>query len=82
MGSPSLWVGVTGVVEIAIAIGLQIPFLAGWRVGIAILMLCCLFPANMKAAREHLTLLQKPVLPIVPRLALQLIFIGALLAAG
>ncbi|MGB8031376.1 MAG: hypothetical protein WCF30_17120 [Terracidiphilus sp.] len=80
--SPGLWVSVTGVAEIAIAIGLQIPFLAGWTAGIAILMLCCLFPANIKAAREHLTLLQKPVLPILPRLVLQLIFIGALLAAG
>lgn len=82
MGSPGLWVSVTGVAEIAIAIGLQIPSLAGWTARIAIVMLCYLFPANVKAAREHLTLLHKPVLPILPRLVLQLIFIGALLAAG
>lgn len=82
IGSPGLWVSVTGVAEIAIAIGLQIPLLAEWTAGIAIVMLCCLFPANVKAAREYLTLLQKPVLPVVPRLLLQLIFIGALLAAG
>ncbi len=82
MGSAGLWVCVTGVAEIAVAIGLQIPSLARWAAGIAIVMLCCLFPANIKAAREHLTLLQKPVLPILPRLVLQLIFIGTLLAAG
>jgi uncharacterized membrane protein len=43
-------------------------------------MLCCIFPANIKAAKEKLTILNQPVPPIVPRLLIQLIFIGALLA--
>jgi hypothetical protein len=35
----------------------------------------------MKAAREHLTIQQKPVLPLAPRLVLQVIFIAALIAS-
>jgi len=44
-------------------------------------MLCCLFPANVKAAREHLTILRKPVLSVGPRLLIQLAFIAALIAS-
>ena len=80
LGNAGLWVTVTGFAEIAIAIGLQFPYIARWTAGAAIVMLCLLFPANAKAAREHLTIMQKPVLPVLPRLALQLIFIGALAA--
>lgn len=82
LGNAGWWVTVTGIAEIAIAVGLQIPSLTKVTSGIAILMLCCLFPANVKAARERLTLLRKPAMPILPRLALQLVFVGALLAAG
>jgi hypothetical protein len=62
IGNAGLWVSVTGVAEVAIAIGLQIPSLARWTAVAVIIMLCCLFPANVKAAREHLTILQRPVL--------------------
>jgi uncharacterized membrane protein len=82
IGNAGVWVSVTGIAEIAIAIGLQIPVLARWGAGAAIVLLCCLFPANVKAAREGLTILQRPVLPVLPRLILQLIFIAALFAAG
>src|SRR5580704_5176164 len=75
IGNAGLWVSVTGVAELAITIGLQVPHLARWTAGAAILMLCCLFPANIKAAREHLTIQQRPVLPVVPRLLLQLVFL-------
>ena len=80
LGNAGRWVTVTGVAEIAIAIGLQFPYIARWTAGAAILMLCFLFPANVKAVRERLTILQRPVLPVVPRLILQLIFVGALVA--
>lgn len=81
MGNPGLWVSLTGFAEVAIAIGLQIPVLARWTAGSAVVMLCCLFPANIKAASEHLTILRRPVLPVRPRLALQLLFIIALVSA-
>jgi uncharacterized membrane protein len=80
-GNAGVWVSVTGMAEIAIAIGLQIPSLAKVSSGSAIVMLCCLFSANVKAAREHLTLLQRPVMPVLPRLLLQIVFVGALFAA-
>src|ERR1700678_127510 len=75
MGNAGNWVSATGVAKIAIAAGLQIPRIAPWAAGIGVVMLCCLFPANMKAAREHLTILDKPVMSFVPRLLLQILFI-------
>jgi uncharacterized membrane protein len=82
LGNAGVWVSVTGIAEIALAVGLQIPSLTKITSGIAVVILCCLFPANVKAAREHMTLLQKPVMPVFPRLMLQLVFIGALIAAA
>ena len=82
IGNAGLWVSVTGIAEIALAVGLQNPQLTRWTAAAAIVMLCCLFPANVKAAREQLTILQRPVMPVVPRLVLQLIFIGALAAVA
>jgi uncharacterized membrane protein len=81
LGNPGMWVTLTGIAEIAIAVGLQIDRLASWVAAIAVVMLCCLFPANLKAAREHLTILRKPVLAAGPRLLIQLAFIAALIAS-
>jgi uncharacterized membrane protein len=81
IGNPAVWVTFTGCAEIAIAAGLQIPRLAWWTAAAAVAMLCCLFPANAKAAREQLTILRKPVLPFLQRLILQLIYLGALIAS-
>lgn len=81
VGNPGTWVSVTGVAEIAIAIGLQVQPLAPWVAALAVVMLCCLFPANLKAAREHLTIDGRPVLPAVPRLLIQLVFIVALVGS-
>jgi len=75
------WVSATGVAEIAIAIGLQLPRLAPWTAAIAVVMLCCLFPANLRAARERLTIDHKPVLPAVPRFLIQLVFIAAVIGS-
>lgn len=81
IGDPAAWVTFTGCAEFAMAAGLQIPRLALWTAAAAVAMLCCLFPANAKAAQEQLTIAGQPVLPILPRLGLQLIFIGALIAS-
>ena len=81
VGNPGVWITFTGIAEIAIAVGLQIRGLAPWVAVIAVVMLCCLFPANMKAAREHLTILRKPVLSLGPRLLIQLVFIAALISS-
>ena len=76
-----MWVTLTGIAEIAIAVGLQIQGVAHWVATFAVVMLCCLFPAKVKAAREHLTILRKPVLSAGPRLLIQLVFIAALIAS-
>lgn len=81
MGSAGFWVSFTGLAELAAALGLQISRIAPWAAAAAIAMLCCLFPANVKAAREHLTIRQKSVLPVFPRLAIQIIFVAALAAS-
>ena len=81
IGHAEFFVTLTGIAEIAIAIGLQIPFLAAWSALAAVAMLCALFPANVKAAREHLTLLDRPVAPVGPRLLGQFVYIAALAAS-
>jgi uncharacterized membrane protein len=81
VGNAGIWVTVTGFAEIAIAIGLQVPRLAPWVAAAAVVMLWCLFPANLKAAREHLTIDRKPVLPATPRFLIQVVFIAALVGS-
>jgi uncharacterized membrane protein len=80
-GNGALWVTITGIVEILIAIGLQIPRAAFLTAVIAFIMLLCIFPANAKAAREKLTIAGRPVPSLGPRLAIQIIFLSALTAA-
>ncbi len=72
----------TGFAEIAIAAGLQVPRVAAMTAAAAVVMLCCLFPANARAAREHLTIGGKPVLDLMPRLLIQVVFIAALIASA
>jgi uncharacterized membrane protein len=71
-------VTLTGIAEIAIALGLQAPSLARWAAIAAIVMLCALFPANVKAAREHMSILNTPCTPILPRALAQIFFIAVL----
>ena len=81
LGNSGVWVTLTGIAEIAIAVGLQIRNLAPWVTTCPVVMLSCLFPANVKAAREHLTILRNPVLSVGPRLLIQLVFIATLIAS-
>jgi uncharacterized membrane protein len=75
-------VTVTGVLEILGAIGLLIPFTARAAAICLAIMLAAIFPANMRAARERLTILGRPAMGLAVRGALQLIFVGALLAVA
>ena len=80
--APALLVAVTGAVELAGAVGLLIPALAPYAaVGLAVLMVA-MFPANVSAARRGLTLGGKPVTPLPARTVLQVVFIGAAVAAA
>jgi uncharacterized membrane protein len=77
-GNGGMWVTLTGVAVILIALGLQIPRAAVAVAMLAAAMLICLFPANAKAACEHLTIDRRPVPGLGIRLAIQLVFLAAL----
>jgi uncharacterized membrane protein len=79
---PDLLVTMTGVLELAGAAGLLIAPLAPLAaIGLA-LMMVAMFPANVSAARRGLTLGGKPVMPVPLRTVLQVVFIGAAIAAA
>jgi uncharacterized membrane protein len=81
-GNAGMWVTLTGIAEILIAIGLQIPRAALVAATSAAVMLICIFPANMKAAREGLTIGGRPVPGLAARLAIQVVFFVAVIAAA
>jgi len=79
---PDLLVTLTGCLELAGAVGLLIAPLAPLAaIALALLMLA-MFPANVSAARRGLTLGGKPVTPLPQRTLLQIVFIGAAIAAA
>ncbi|MBV1853612.1 DoxX family protein [Catellatospora tritici] len=79
---PDLLVTLTGVLELAGAVGLFIPRVAPLAAtGLALLMVA-MFPANVSAARRGLSLGGKPVTPLAQRTVLQVVFIAAAIAAA
>ena len=79
---PELWVTITGILEISGAIGLLIPAtVTVAAVGLA-LMLIAIFPANVHAARQHMTIGGRPVPKLGIRILIQLIFLACVLIAG
>jgi uncharacterized membrane protein len=75
-------VSATGVLEILGAVGLLIPPIAPIAAAGLALLLIALFPANVRAAREHLALGGRPATALPLRTLLQLVFLVAALAAG
>ena len=74
---PDLLVTVTGVLEVLGAVGLMLPKLAPYAaLGLA-LMLLAVFPANIRAAREGLTMAGRPVPTLLLRTLLQILFLAA-----
>jgi uncharacterized membrane protein len=75
-----LMVTFTGVCEILGAIGLLIPAVAPYAAAGLTLLLLAIFPANVRAAREKLTIGSTPVPPIVARTLIQIVFLAATIA--
>lgn len=75
--NPRALVFVTGLLEIAGAIGLLVPATRRLAATGLALLLVALFPANVSAARRGLTLRGKPVTPLPTRLPIQLLFLAA-----
>lgn len=79
---PDLIVTATGILEIAGAIGILFPATNKLAViGLAVLLIA-MFPANVKAAREGLTIGGRPVPKLLLRTVLQFVFLSAILLAG
>jgi uncharacterized membrane protein len=77
--APAMLVAVTGVLELAGAVGLLIaPLVRAAALALGIL-LAAMFPANLHAARARLQIAGREAMPLVPRLLLQIFWIGGLL---
>ena len=77
---PALHVTSTGGLEIAGALGLLHRRTAPWAAGGLGLMMVAMCPANVYAAVEHLTIAGSPAMALLPRTALQLVFLAAAVA--
>ena len=75
---PMLMVYLTGVCELAGAIGLIEPRTRAAASVALIVMMIAMFPANIKAAREGLTIGGKLATPLWLRTPMQVLFIGLL----
>ncbi|MEU8901821.1 DoxX family protein [Nocardia sp. NPDC048505] len=72
--NPGAWVTLTGVLEIAGAIGLLIPATAKIAAIALALMMLAMFPANIRAARADLGI---KTMPLPVRTVVQGVFLGA-----
>jgi uncharacterized membrane protein len=78
--APGLLVTITGVLELAGALGLLLPRTVPWAAAGLAALLVAMFPANVYAAVEGLTISGAPAMALVPRALLQLLFLAATLA--
>jgi uncharacterized membrane protein len=74
---PGLLVSLTGVLELAGAVGLLWRRTAPWAAGGLVALLVVMFPANVYAALAGLTLGGAPAMALIPRALLQLVFLAA-----
>jgi len=79
---PDRIVTITGLLEILGAIGLLLPATFGAAAACLVVLLLVMFPANIRAARQNLTIGGKPATGLALRTILQVAFIVALLTAG
>ena len=80
--NPELMVTITGICEILGAIGLLIPRTRRVAAIALIALLVAVLPANIHAAQSGVTFGGSPATPLVPRIALQVLFIALLWWAG
>jgi uncharacterized membrane protein len=72
---PAAVVFVTGVLELAGAAGMLFRFTRPLAVAGLVILLIAIFPANIKAAREHLRIRGMPATPLAVRALIQVGFI-------
>jgi uncharacterized membrane protein len=77
---PDLLVTITGICEILGAAGLLIPrFAPAAALGLTLLLIA-LFPANVRAARQAMTIAGRPATPLPARTVIQIVFLTATIA--
>ena len=81
-GAPALWVTITGVAELAGALGILLPSTRRLAAAGLALLLIAVFPANVYAALQQIPFGGEPATPLVQRAAEQLLFLAAVLWAG
>jgi uncharacterized membrane protein len=74
---PELLVTMTGIFELLGAAGLLVPRTSRLAAAALVLLFVALFPANIYAARQHLTIGGKPVTELPLRTAAQVVLIAA-----
>lgn len=74
---PDWIITTTGLLEIAGAIGILIPATSRSASICLVVLFLAMFPANVRAARETLTIGGRPVPKLLPRTLIQLVFIAA-----
>jgi len=79
---PDVLVTITGLLEILGALGLLIPSTGPAAAICLALLLIALFPANVHAAREKLTIAGQRVPGLMVRTAIQIVFVAALVSAA
>jgi uncharacterized membrane protein len=77
---PGLLVTVTGVLELAGAIGVLVPATATLAAAALALLMVLMFPANVSAARRAVPFGGRPATPIGIRTAEQVMYVGAAVA--
>jgi uncharacterized membrane protein len=77
---PDLLVTLTGICEILGAVGLLIPRFAPVAAFGLTLLLIALFPANVRAARQAITISGRPATPLPARTIIQIVFLTATIA--
>ena len=80
--NPEFMVTFTGICEILGAVGLLVPRTRRIAALALIVLMVAVLPANIHAAQAGVTLRGVPATPIVPRVALQVLFIGLLWWSG
>ena len=74
---PDLLVTLTGILELAGAVGLLIPGTARPAAACLALLMLLMFPANVSAARRRLNLAGRPATPLTARIPMQILFVAA-----
>ena len=77
---PELLVTSTGICEILGAVGLLIPRVAPVAALGLTLLLIALFPANVRAARQAISIAGRPATPLPARTLIQILFVTATIA--